>query len=563
MKDSEQLPQKFRLGVKSDPIQYRYSYDWLFRLMAEEDVHHLQLGTFFEMYDLPDAFFHELRAKARDAGIEISSVFTAHRELGGFFRDDGPGWEGVALLRFRRLIEIAGILGARHAGSNPGAVLRNRMDSKGAGLATYVKNFKELMVYAVDRGVEWLTVEPMSCLAEPPTLPLEMAELMRELDAYHAGRAGCTARPGYCVDVAHGYVDAGGSVICDHLELMRAALPWTCELHLKNTDSSYDSTFGFGHSDRERGIIEVATVREFYATHAGQLPVNGLVGYLEISGPKLGRDYSDSCLETMLRDSLRHLRDAWLGEAPAVGGDSQPVQIAPSMMCVDQLNFQAAVRNVEAIGVDMLHIDIMDGQFVPNMPVGLGMVEQLAKRTRLPLDLHLMVHDNEFFINLLAGTRPGRVSVHVESCAHLDRTLSLIGELGAAVGVAINPGTSLDVLDYVLERIDYVLLMTVNPGFAGQRMTPASIRKIADCRRRLNDRGYPNVSIQVDGNVSFQNIAAMVAAGADCLVAGTSSIFHTGATWAANLRQTRESIAAGLLRRQAMVEASETIGTAG
>ncbi len=552
---------EFELGVKSDPILYRYSFDWLFDLMADEGVRHLQLGTFFEIYDLPDAYFTALRKVAADRGIVISSIFTAHRELGGFFRDDGPGFVDVARRKFERLIDIASLVGAKRIGSNPGAVLRDRMSGKARGIQTYMTHFKALMSRAADRGVESLTIEPMSSLAEPPTLPQEMQDMMRELDAHHAANAGSTARPGFCVDIAHGYADANRQVVHDHFDLMKPGLPWTCEVHLKNTDSSYDSTFGFAESDLSRGIIRMPDVRAFYQDHASSLPVKQLVGYLEIGGPKLGRDYSDPKLDAALRNSLRHLKQTWL-ETPAPTPvpnvcTSHDVTIAPSMMCVDPLNFQSALREVESLGVHMLHLDIMDGQFVPNMPMGLGLVQALSRKTTLPLDVHLMVRDNDFFVGALEQSKVARVSVHVESCTHLDRTLSRIRDIGAQAGLAINPGTSLDVLDYVLERIDFVLLMTVNPGFAGQQMTPASIRKIADCRRLLDERGHSHVTVQVDGNVSFENIAPMVAAGADCLVAGTSSIFHTRAPWGQNIAAMNEAIEQGLSVRPARPSQAE------
>ena len=145
------------------------------------------------------------------------------------------------------------------------------------------------------------------------------------------------------------------------------------------------------------------------------------------------------------------------------------VLIAPSMMCVDPLNFESALRQVEELGVDMLHMDIMDGHFVPNAAMGLGVVEALAEKTALPIDVHLMVEDNDFFVGLLQNLPIYQISVHYESCKHLDRTLSRIRETGAKAGLAINPATPLDVLDYALERLDYVLIMSVNPGFAGQK----------------------------------------------------------------------------------------------
>ena len=191
-------------------------------------------------------------------------------------------------------------------------------------------------------------------------------------------------------------------------------------------------------------------------------------------------------------------------------------------------------------------MDIMDGHFVPNMPMGLAVLESLRAKTQLSLDVHLMVEDNDFFVELLKDMNVERISVHMESCLHFDRTLARIRDIGAQAGATLNPSTPLEALEYVLERIDYVLLMTVNPGYAGQKMTPASIRKIADCRRMLDEAGYPHVPIQVDGNVSFENIPNMVAAGGANLVAGTSSIFHKSASWQENVKRMQQGIEQGL-----------------
>jgi ribulose-phosphate 3-epimerase len=294
------------LGVKSDPIEYRYSYAWLFRLMAEEGVPHLQFGTFFEAYQLPDSWFLDLRADAEAQGVEISSVFTAHRELGGFFMGDAR-WETVARRNYERLIEVAVLLGARQAGSNPGAVLRDRIWEKDAGVACYLRHMKELMGLAHARGLERLTIEPMSCLAEPPTLPGEIVAMAEELMAHHRATAG-TVPVGYCVDVSHGYADGGRRVVHSPLALLEVALPWTTELHLKNTGACFESTFGFGEAERGRGIIDLHVVRDLLLRHAARLPVRHMVAYLEIGGPKLGRDYSDVLLEAQLRDSIRHIR---------------------------------------------------------------------------------------------------------------------------------------------------------------------------------------------------------------------------------------------------------------
>ena len=175
----------------------------------------------------------------------------------------------------------------------------------------------------------------MSCLAEPPTLPSEMAEMTRDLMAHHKTTppGTKTARPGYCVDVAHGYADANKHVVYDHFGLMQAAAAMTSEVHLKNTDAHYNSTFGFSESDRKRGIIDIPAVRAFYEQHAAELPVKTLIGYLEIGGPKLGRDYSDGQLEAMLRESLQYLRQTWESKNPAevrpVAAAAAPARVEP------------------------------------------------------------------------------------------------------------------------------------------------------------------------------------------------------------------------------------------
>lgn len=550
------------LGVKSDPIEYRYSFPWLFRLLAEEGVTRLQFGSFFEAYQLPDSYFHRLKKQADDFGITIDSLFTAHRELGGFFQGD-QDWEAVARRNFERFIEIGAILGAKSVGSNPGAVPRDLMGTKAHGTSCYLAHMKELMHFAKQRGIEWLTVEPMSCLAEPPTLPEEVREMGEALTRYHSENPETTARVGYCADIAHGYLNQQAEHGFNPVELFEATLPWLYEVHLKNTDERYHSTFGFEPDNLTKGITNVAVFRDILLHRAVEIPVKEMTGYLEIGGPKLGRDYTDCQLEDHLRQSLRHLKEVFLAapetaaapvRQPVVlttSGEARTVKIAPSMMCVDPMNFESALRRVEALGVDMLHMDVMDARFVPNMPLGLSMIEALAPKTHLPIDVHLMVEDNDFFIGLLEKSSVAQISVHAESCPHLDRTLSRIREIGAKAGVALNPTTPLASLDYVLERLDYVLLMTVNPGFAGQKMTPASLRKIADCRAYLDRCGFSHLTIQVDGNVSFENIPAMVAAGADCLVAGTSSIFHNGAGWSENIDRLRASIDEVVNRRLA------------
>jgi len=298
------------VGIKTDPVEYRYSYEWLFRLMAEEGIRHAQLGSFVELYLLPDEFFLDLRRQARRYGVTLSSVFTTHRELGGCFRQE-PGWQTVTFRMYRRMIEVGVLLGASAVGGNPGAVLRDQLGFKGIGLWRYLAMIKQLMDYAHTVGLPYVTIEPMSCLAEPPTLPGEIAAVGDELARYHAEHPDSTSGVGYCVDIAHGYIDQDGMLRHDEVALFRATLPYLHHVHLKNTDERFEATFGFTAAERQRGIIQVETFRDLLLANADALQVKEVVGYLEIAGPKLGRDYSDHKLGGMLRESLRYLRQTF------------------------------------------------------------------------------------------------------------------------------------------------------------------------------------------------------------------------------------------------------------
>ena len=227
---------------------------------------------------------------------------------------------------------------------------------------------------------------------------------------------------------------------------------------------------------------------------------------------------------------------------------AKDIQVSPSMMCADLWRLAEQVRELEDAGVDLLHFDLMDAHYVPNMPLGLGMLQSLRPHTAIPFDVHLMVEDNDFFIERFAPIGVQMISVHSETATHLDRTMSLIRSHGIRAGVALNPATPLAALDYVWEQLDFVLIMTVNPGYAGQNLVPSGLRKIADCREYLQTNGL-DIPIQVDGNVSFEHIPDMVAAGADCLVGGTSSVFHRDASIVENVARTRQVIAEGLVMR--------------
>ncbi len=216
-------------------------------------------------------------------------------------------------------------------------------------------------------------------------------------------------------------------------------------------------------------------------------------------------------------------------------------KIAPSMMCADYRTFADLLRTFEAEKIEYLHIDVMDGVFVKNFTLGTDFCRRLRDMTGIPLDIHLMITEPEWKIDWFSPRPEEYVSVHAEATGHLQRALAKIREYGAKPMAALNPATPLSALDYVLDDIDAVLLMTVNPGFAGQKLIPQTLRKIADCRKYLDERGYGHVEIEVDGNVSFVNAEKMYAAGANIYVAGSSSVF-CGTDIAANITKLRNSV---------------------
>lgn len=212
-------------------------------------------------------------------------------------------------------------------------------------------------------------------------------------------------------------------------------------------------------------------------------------------------------------------------------------KLSPSLMCVDFAHMESTLRNFEENGIDYLHIDIMDGEFVPNYTLGTNFCAQLRKLTKIPLDIHLMITRPDNKLDWF-DFQPGEfVSVHYESTPHIHRTLTAIRAKGARPMLAINPGTSLDVLQYLLPDLDGVLIMTVNPGFAGQPLVPATLQKIRDVRTMLDSSGYGHLEIEVDGNVSFENAKKMRDAGATMFVGGSSSVFWNGAALSENIQK--------------------------
>jgi ribulose-phosphate 3-epimerase len=202
---------------------------------------------------------------------------------------------------------------------------------------------------------------------------------------------------------------------------------------------------------------------------------------------------------------------------------AQPILIAPSILSADFARLAEEIAAVEQAGADLLHVDVMDGHFVPNLTVGPPIIESLKKVTKLPLDVHLMITNADAFISEFVDAGADYLTVHVEACPHLHRTIQSIKERGIKAGVTLNPATPISSLQDILGDVDLVLVMSVNPGFGGQKFIPSVLKKIADARAML-DRINSHALLEVDGGVKVDNTREIVAAGATTLVAG-SAIF--------------------------------------
>ena len=199
--------------------------------------------------------------------------------------------------------------------------------------------------------------------------------------------------------------------------------------------------------------------------------------------------------------------------------------ISPSIMCADFGNIREQLATMKEHGIEYLHVDIMDGTFVPNYTLGTDFCRFLKRESDIPLDIHLMIADPEQKLEWFPIGPGDYVSVHYEAGYHILRSLQAIRKMGAKPMVALNPGTPIQALDCLLDDIDGVLLMTVNPGFAGQKLVSCAKHKIEATRKMLDERGYQHIDIECDGNVSLENARMMRAAGANIFVAGTSSVF--------------------------------------
>lgn len=214
--------------------------------------------------------------------------------------------------------------------------------------------------------------------------------------------------------------------------------------------------------------------------------------------------------------------------------------LAPSLLSADFARLADQVAEAEAAGADWIHVDVMDGHFVPNLTVGPLVVEAVRRCTRLPLDVHLMVADPDRLLHAFREAGADRISVHVEACPHLHRTLSRIRELGACAGVAVNPHTPPESVEWVLEEVDTVVVMTVNPGFGGQEFLPSMLKKVAHFARLREQRGL-RFELEVDGGIDDTTGPQAAAAGATVLVAGHFVYRHPGGP-AAALRALRQAL---------------------